>query len=100
MELQCAYQGALVKIESQWNEKRPLGEADILSLCPKAQEVFQASCKARIVSYAQLYGGKLAAALSRQHPRDLFDFWLMRKRELGAGQTRFAPELCGSDNHY
>ncbi len=28
---------------------------------------------AQIVSFTQLYGGKIAAALSRQHPRDLFD---------------------------
>lgn len=28
---------------------------------------------ARIVSIPQLYGGKISAALSRQHPRDLFD---------------------------
>lgn len=56
-KLQCAYQGALVKIEVNGMKRGLLREADILSLCPKAQEVFQASCKARIVSYAQLYGG-------------------------------------------
>jgi hypothetical protein len=27
----------------------------------------------RIVSFADLYGGKIVAALDRQHPRDLFD---------------------------
>jgi hypothetical protein len=30
-------------------------------------------CEANIVPTTQLYGGKIAAALSRQHPRDLFD---------------------------
>ncbi len=29
--------------------------------------------EARVVSFADLYGGKLVAALDRQHPRDLFD---------------------------
>jgi hypothetical protein len=29
--------------------------------------------EARMVSIPQLYGGKISAALSRQHPRDLFD---------------------------
>ncbi|MGW1425766.1 nucleotidyl transferase AbiEii/AbiGii toxin family protein [Bradyrhizobium manausense] len=29
--------------------------------------------EARIVSFADLYGGKIVAALDRQHPRDLFD---------------------------
>ena len=50
-KLQCAYQGALVKIEVNGMKRGLLGEADILSLCPKAQEVFQASCKARIGCY-------------------------------------------------
>lgn len=96
-KLQCAYQGALVKIEVNGMKRGLLGEADILSLCPKAQEVFQASCKARIVSYAQLYGGKLAAALSRQHPRDLFDFWLMRKENWEQVKQGLLLSLCGSD---
>ena len=26
-----------------------------------------------VVSFADLYGGKIVAALDRQHPRDLFD---------------------------
>ncbi len=30
-------------------------------------------CEANIVPTQQLYGGKVAAALSRQHPRDIFD---------------------------
>lgn len=42
-------------------------------LCDRAQEEFQQFCKAVIVPLTLLYGGKLAAALSRQHPRDLFD---------------------------
>jgi hypothetical protein len=29
--------------------------------------------KARIVSLSQLYGGKITAALDRQHPRDFVD---------------------------
>lgn len=44
-----------------------------MMLCDKAQKEFNMACKARTVSYSLLYGGKMAAALSRQHPRDLFD---------------------------
>ena len=39
----------------------------------KAQEEFSLFCEANVVPTTQLYGGKIAAALSRQHPRDLFD---------------------------
>jgi hypothetical protein len=42
-------------------------------LCNKAQEVFDRFCEMSIVSTGQLWGGKINAALDRQHPRDLFD---------------------------
>lgn len=42
-----------------------------------AQNEFETTNKARIVSLSQLYGGKITAALDRQHPRDLFDVKLM-----------------------
>jgi predicted nucleotidyltransferase component of viral defense system len=44
-----------------------------LTLVPRAVEVFGRSAAIRTVSLAELYGGKLCAALDRQHPRDLFD---------------------------
>ena len=72
-KLQCTLNGATVKVEVNATKRGVIGNLEELPLCPKAQEEFQARCKARIVSYAQLYGGKIIAALSRQHPRDLFD---------------------------
>lgn len=43
------------------------------SLSPKAREVLLADLELPVVSLEDLYGGKLVAALDRQHPRDLFD---------------------------
>ena len=37
--------------------------------------------EARILSYADLYGSKMCAALDRQHPRDLFDIYYLLKSE-------------------
>ena len=34
-----------------------------------------------MVSFGQLYGGKICAALDRQHPRDLFDIKLLLENE-------------------
>ncbi|GEM_PF-1573506 len=48
-----------------------------LPLCRKAQKEFGLYCEADIVPKTLLYGGKIAAALSRQHPRDLFDIKYM-----------------------
>ena len=55
------------------------------------------SCFANIVSWSQLYGGKIAAALSRQHPRDLFDCRGITSDDFGAVKNGFMLCLLGSD---
>jgi len=45
----------------------------IRSLCENAQKQFEAYCEIQLVDNAHLFGGKMCAALDRQHPRDLFD---------------------------
>lgn len=37
--------------------------------------------EALVLSFPELYAGKICAALDRQHPRDLFDMWLLLKNE-------------------
>lgn len=43
------------------------------SLVPGAREALLADLDIPVVSLEDMYGGKLVAALDRQHPRDLFD---------------------------
>jgi predicted nucleotidyltransferase component of viral defense system len=43
------------------------------SLSAKARDILQAELEIPMVSLEDLYGGKLVAAMDRQHPRDLFD---------------------------
>jgi len=43
------------------------------SLSPRASEVLLADLELPVVSLEDMYGGKLVAAMDRQHPRDLFD---------------------------
>ncbi len=43
------------------------------SLSPRASEVLLADLELPLVSLEDMYGGKLVAAMDRQHPRDLFD---------------------------
>lgn len=73
-KLLCEWRGKQVKVEVN-QTKRGLvgGEAITVPLSDKAQDEFGLYCEANIVPLTQLYGGKIAAALSRQHPRDLFD---------------------------
>ena len=43
------------------------------SLTPTARDILMADLDIPVVSLEDVYGGKLVAALDRQHPRDLFD---------------------------
>lgn len=77
-KITCERRGCQVKIEvNQTKRGLVCGDAKLHTLCDKAQELFGMEVEARIVSMPQLYGGKIAAALSRQHPRDLFDVMQM-----------------------
>ena len=73
-KLLCEYQGKQVKVEVNQTKRGIVGGKLLhLPLAEKAQEEFGMYCEADIVPLSLLYGGKIAAALSRQHPRDLFD---------------------------
>ncbi len=65
----------------------PAGDAD---LCIAAQEEFALFTSARVLATADLYAGKLCAALDRQHPRDLFDVKLLLENEGLTGPIRQA----------
>jgi predicted nucleotidyltransferase component of viral defense system len=47
---------------------------------PRVEEAF-GFASVQVLDFADLYAGKLAAALSRQHPRDLFDVGLLLEDE-------------------
>jgi len=50
-------------------------------ICDAAKEEFQVSLRQTVLSEADLYGGKICAALDRQHPRDLFDIKILMDNE-------------------
>lgn len=62
-----------IKLEVNLVGRGTFTPAQTLPLCQKAQDAFEAFCVMPIVPVGQLYGGKICAALDRQHPRDLFD---------------------------
>jgi len=59
-------------------------------LCTAAQEQFNAEIEIKMLSLADLFGGKICAALDRQHPRDLFDVKLLLENEGISTDTRQA----------
>jgi predicted nucleotidyltransferase component of viral defense system len=68
-----ASNGAEVKTEPNTILRGTLHPTTERNLTSRAVEVFGRSATMRVVSPAELYGGKLCAALDRQHPRDSFD---------------------------
>ena len=72
-KLFCSRQGVQIKVEVNTTMRGVLGEPVLLTLCQRAQEAFDRFAEMRIMPIGQLYGGKICAALDRQHPRDLFD---------------------------
>jgi len=80
-KLQLDEHGVMVKIEVNMVGRGLIGEASKLPLCDAAQEQFNVFCAMPLVPIAQLYGGKICAALDRQHPRDLFDIKLLFENE-------------------
>ena len=91
-KLLCEYQGYQIKIEVN-QAKRGIIGGDVVRMpvCDKAQEEFGLYCETDIVPMTLLYGGKIAAALSRQHPRDMFDVKYM---EFPFEETREGILFC------
>lgn len=61
-----------IKIEVSPVLRGTVFDAEVRSVCPSVEERF-GFAEMQVVSLPDLYAGKLAAALDRQHPRDLFD---------------------------
>lgn len=97
LKLQCTKDGTTIKIEVNGTKRGLLGDVEKKQLCEKAKTEFGMTCYANIVSWPQLYGGKIAAALSRQHPRDLFDCREITDKDFSKVKAGFMLCLLGSD---
>ncbi|BAM05363.1 nucleotidyl transferase AbiEii/AbiGii toxin family protein [Phycisphaera mikurensis] len=78
---------AVVKVEVSKMMRGSLFPPEERVLCASAQERFGRFVAMPVVNEAEVFAGKLVAALDRQHPRDLFDtrFILDRLAAEGAG---------------
>ncbi len=68
---------AQIKIEVNTTTRGHLHPVRLLQVNETVQERFKKFAAIQVVSDAELYGGKICAALDRQHPRDLFDVYLL-----------------------
>jgi len=70
----------LVKVEVNPIMRGSVHPAETREATPQVQEQFGPAA-AQTLGFDDLYGGKLCAALDRQHPRDLFDVGLLLRNE-------------------
>lgn len=70
----------LVKIETSPVTRGTLHAPELRVVTDAVQEMF-GFVEMNVVAFEDLYGGKLVAAMDRQHPRDLFDVRLLYENE-------------------
>jgi hypothetical protein len=73
VKLAIAGNGVQVKVEVNFVFRGTVLPVVQLPLAPTAQELFTTDIALPVLDTAELYGGKLVAAMDRQHPRDIFD---------------------------
>lgn len=72
--------GAEIKIETSPVTRGVVHEPEVRAVSTAVEDAF-GFAEMRIVSFEDLFGGKLHAALDRQHPRDLYDVKLLYENE-------------------
>ena len=81
---------AQVKVEPNTVLRGTVFPHEERELVESAQDLFGASVEMQTLCTADLYGGKICAALDRQHPRDLFDIKVLMENEGVAKDIRKA----------
>ena len=82
--------GVTIKIEPNLIIRGSVYSPEIMTLVPSANKFFEKSVKVQSLSLEDLYGGKICAALDRQHPRDLFDIKILFENEGITDKIRIA----------
>lgn len=78
--LLASFAGADVKIETSPVMRGVVHDPEIREVTAPVEDEFGYAA-IQVVSFEDLYGGKLHAAVDRQHPRDLFDVRLLYENE-------------------
>jgi predicted nucleotidyltransferase component of viral defense system len=88
------FKGSEVKIEPNYILRGTVMPVQEREICPRVKELFRVGTVVRCVSFEDLYGGKICAALDRQHARDLFDVKFLLDNEGITSDIRGAFIFC------
>ena len=72
--------GAKVKVEASPVTRGVVHDPETLSVSDSVEEEF-GYAEMQVVAFEDLFGGKMHAAVDRQHPRDLYDIRLLYENE-------------------
>lgn len=76
----CLNEQASIKIEPNYIIRGCIKPTQFIQTSQRVQELYGFAA-IDVLSFSELYGGKICAALDRQHPRDLFDIKLLLENE-------------------
>jgi predicted nucleotidyltransferase component of viral defense system len=90
--------GVVIKIEPNLVIRGSVFDCEEYDLCQRAQDQFLKFSRVKTLSFADVYGGKICAALDRYHPRDLFDVKCLFDTQGLTDEVRqaFIVYLCSS----
>lgn len=80
-KLICWHNNAQVKVEVNTVMRGSIEPSRVMIVSEAVQKEFGLFAEMNILSEGELFGGKICAALDRQHPRDLFDVHFMLKNK-------------------
>ena len=80
-KLTCQSSSAQIKIEVNTIIRGHVFPPRIMDIAKSVEAEFQKFVAMTVVSHAELFGGKICAALDRQHPRDMFDIHQLFEHE-------------------
>ena len=81
VKINCQVPGAQIKIEVNTTTRGSINQPGLMRVHKVVEEAFGRFAAINVVSFSELFGGKVCAALDRQHPRDLFDVRLLQDNE-------------------
>lgn len=81
VKLNCQTPAARVKIEVNTITRGIIMPIRLMPIADIVQTEYEKFAAINIVAHGELFGGKICAALDRQHPRDLFDVYHLFENE-------------------
>lgn len=99
VKLNVQGKNAQIKIEVNTITRGHVFPTKLMQVVNPVQEEFGKFAAINVLSMAELYGGKICAAIDRQHPRDLFDVKLLFENE-GLTDEIWSGVKIGMLSHY